>query len=465
MSSFAGSPRIPRKSLYMRRIWPAVVAAGILGATGVAAQTPSSAGPVPLSLADAVKRAAGATAPVELAKLQVEDAQARVREARSALLPSLSASAGWLNHSMNKNSFGIEFPTVPGQAPIPDLIGPFDTYDARFQVRQTILDVPSFLRVKAAGSVVASTDAQQDAASEAAAQRAAAAYLRSARAAAIVAARDADVALAKELESLAEAQTQAGVGTAIDVTRAKTQLVTAQGEAMVAQDRLEQAQIELARALGMDADTRFQLTDSLADLDRITDAPTEPAAAVEAALKRRPELVAEEARLESARQVRRAIRLERLPRLDLAADYGANGPTVGNTIRTGAVGVQLSLPILDGFRREARADEQDAAIRASEVRERDLRQQVEAEVKAALIELRSGMRQREIAAERLRLAEQELSQARERFANGVAGNIEVIDAQSSLIRARDADVDAGYATALARANLAKAVGAARAIRD
>jgi len=59
------------------------------------------------------------------------------------------------------------------------------------------------------------------------------------------------------------------------------------------------------------------------------------------------------------------------------------------------------------------------------------------------------------------LAVEEVSQARERFANGVAGNIEVIDAQSSLVRARETEIDARYATALARVELARAVGVVR----
>ncbi len=66
-----------------------------------------------------------------------------------------------------------------------------------------------------------------------------------------------------------------------------------------------------------------------------------------------------------------------------------------------------------------------------------------------------------VAAEQLRLAADELSQSRQRFKAGVAGNIEVINAQSSLIRARDADIDARFAAASARVSLARAAGVAR----
>jgi len=120
----------------------------------------------------------------------------------------------------------------------------------------------------------------------------------------------------------------------------------------------------------------------------------------------------------------------------------------------------VTVPILDGFRREARIAEQNAAVSESRVRERDLRQQITADVDAALLDLRSAEAQQLVAAERLRLAADELAQARERFKAGVAGNIEVIDAQSNLIRARDTDIDARFAAASARVALARAVGVA-----
>lgn len=441
-----------------------LAAVGVLGGAAVAAaQAPAA--PLPLSLGDAVRKAAGATPAVQLAKLQVDQAEGRLKEARSSLLPRLNASAGWLDRSYNLKTMGLELPTPPGATPLPDLVGPFGTYDARLSVTQTLLDAPSLFRMKAAGAAVETTDAQRQATVEAAAQQAALDYLKAARAAAVVSARREDVALARQLEELAQTETQAGVGTAIDVTRAKTQRVTAEGLLQVAENEAEQAQMALARALGMDPDTRFVLTDSLLELDKQADLPQDAAAAVRTALQRRPELDAVDAAAETASEAKRSIQLERLPRLQLFADYGSSGTRVGDGLGTGQVGLQLSLPILDGFGREARLEEQDAAVRSATVRKADLRQQVEAEVKAALLDLRSGVQQTQIAAERLDLAQQEVAQAKERFANGVAGNIEVIDAQSSLIKARDADIDARYATAVARANLARAEGVARTIHN
>jgi outer membrane protein len=424
----------------------------VLGAAPLAAQGPA---PLRLSFAEAVRRAAGEAPAVELAGLRTDEALARVRQARGALLPSLSFAGGWLNRNFNSKAQGISFPGVP------TIIGPFNAYDARFRVSQTLLDFSSFARVRAARAQVTGSTAEGGAVSEGAAAGAALAYLRTARAAAQVTARQADSAVAGDLVGLAVAQKNAGVSAAIDVTRARTQFVSAVGALLVARNQLDRARIDLARALGLDPWMPIEITDTLAAALPRADLPGRADSLVALALARRPDLTAEVARGDAARTATSAINAERLPRLDVAADYGLSGLTPATSISTRQIGVQVTIPFLDGFRREGRAAEQGAVARESEVRVRDLRQQIAADVQGALLDLASAEAQQVIAAEQLRLAADEMAQARERFAAGVAGNIEVINAQASLLRARDTDIDARFAAATARVALARAAGLAR----
>jgi len=447
-------------SLSSSRRLSAVLAWLVAAPSFLGAQQPATPAPLRLSFADAVRVASGQATPVELATLRATEADARVRQARSALLPSLAISGAWVNRTFNSKSLGISFPTPPGQPGLPELIGPFDNYDGRVRATQTVFDWSSVKRVRAAGAQADGSRAERGATVESAAQTAAAAYLRAARAAAVVAARRADSSIAAELVTLAEAQKRAGVSAAIDVTRARTQLVTAQGLTIIARNELDRARIALARALAIDPATPLELADTLAAGLANAEVPGDRQAAVAAALAGRPDLQAEVARGAAARQTGSAIRAERLPRLDLEADYGVNGLTMPSAISTRQVALQVTVPILDGLHREARIAEQNATVSESRVRERDLRQQIAADVDAALLDLRSAEAQQVVAAERLRLATDELAQARERFKAGVAGNIEVIDAQSNLIRARDTDIDARFAAASARVALARAVGVA-----
>jgi outer membrane protein TolC len=400
---------------------------------------------------------------VELATLRTGEAQARVQQTRSALLPGFSVGAGWVNRTFNSRSLGITFPTPPGVKGLPTLIPPFDNVDARLRLTQTVVDLSSLARVRAARAQVTGTAAEGSAVSEGAAAGAAFAYLRAARATSVVAARQADSSIAAELVGLAQAQKAAGVSAAIDVTRARTQLVVAEGALIVARNQSDRARIDLARTLGIDPATPLALADTLAAALPHADMPATRDTVVAMALARRPDLEAERARGDAARSAKSAILAERLPRLDVEADYGVNGLTPGSSIATRQVAVQVTIPILDGFRREGRTAEQEAVVRETEVRARDLRQQIVADVDGALLDLASAEAQQAIAAERLKLANDELAQARERFKAGVAGNIEVIDAQSSLLRARDTDIDARSAAATARVALARAAGMARSL--
>jgi outer membrane protein len=417
------------------------------------------AGRVPLSLEEAMGRAAGNAPAVLLAGIGIDEAQAQVGEARSALLPHVGASAATMNRTFNLYAMGFSLPTAPGEPPLPALVGPFGSLDARVRMDQTLFDAAGYQRLKAARVAVAGDEAERESAQAAAAQRAALSYLQAGRAEAILEARIADEELAAELLDLARSQVAAGVGTAIDVTRAQTRQVTAAGAVLVAGNEVEQAQIELARSLGIDPSTRFELT---APLDGATAAiaglPSDRDALIELALENRPELKTAAAMGATANAARSAIRAERLPRVDLFADYGVSGLHANDAIATRQIGVQVSVPLLDGFGRRSRMAEQEATIRRVAIRSDDLAEQVKAEVGSALLDLRTGQQEREIAAQRLLLAEQELELARERFANGVANNIELIQAQTTLNQARDAEVAARFTVAVAQTNLARAVG-------
>src|SRR3989454_837359 len=431
----------------------------LLALGAVAARLPAQApAPLRLSFAEAVRRAAGTAPVVELAGLRMSEADARVLQAREEFLPSLALYGSWVTRDFNADALGMPFPP---QFSLPNPVPGFNNYDARVTATQTLFDLSSVARVRAARAQATGTGAERSVVTEGSAHMAALASVRAAGAAASAGARRADSSIAAELVRLAEAQKAAGVSAAIDVTRARTQLVVAEGLLVVTQNESDRARIDLARALGIDPATPLALSDTLASSLGAVDVPVDRNAAVTQAVAARPELLAEVARGVTARRTGSAIAAERLPRISLEGDYGVNGLTVPSAISTRQIALQVSIPLLDGLRREGRLAEQDAIVQESAVRERDLRQQIAGEVDAALLDLRSASAQQTIAAERLRLAADELAQSRERFAAGVAGNIEGINAQSSLIRARDADIDARFGAAVARVALARAVGVAR----
>jgi outer membrane protein len=448
---------------------PAVAAGMLAGAfvpdRALAQESREPGGPPTLTLAEAVSRAAAEATAVRLAGLSVERSEDRVDLARSALLPQISASASTANRTFNLYAMGFSIPQAPGEPPMEALVGPFANLDARVHLSQTLFDPAGYRRVQAARVAVAGEEARRAGVRDAAAHGAAVSYIEAARAVAVLRARRADARISAELLGLAEEQLAAGVSTAIDVTRAGTQDFAAIGAVLVAENRAEQTQIGLARAIGADPTSRFELSDPAGELAAmIASLPSGRAELLALAARRRPELRAVEVMREGAEAARRSVVAERLPRVDLFADYGASGLHVDDAIATRQVGVQVSIPLLDGLGRESRIAEQTMMMQAAAVRTHGVEDAVAAEVDAILLDLRTGEQQVRIAQRRLELAEAELAQARERFENGIASNIELIQAQASLNRARDAGIEARFAIASAQVGLAKAVGAAGDIR-
>jgi outer membrane protein TolC len=207
--------------------------------------------------------------------------------------------------------------------------------------------------------------------------------------------------------------------------------------------------------MGLDLDARIEFTDTLAfkpvDAGSIT-------AALEKARAERAELKAQAQREEIARLNYGSVKAERLPSISAFGNYGSTGAEIAGAVPTRTYGISMKVPVFDGGRRDARRVESLSELRQEQVRTRDLKQQVDLDVRLALDSIRSAASQVETAREGLGLAENELAQARRRYEGGVANSIEVTDAQTRLDRARDNQIAALYNYNLARLDLATATG-------
>jgi outer membrane protein TolC len=448
-------------SLRATRAAARVLFAAALLAPALAAQQPA---PQPLSLADAVRLAARQSALVQSAALRTAQANARVSQSRSAFLPNLDAGATEAENTLNSATFGFNFPTQPGQPPflnpLGQIIGPVTTLDLRARASQTLFDPAALGRLNASKAGAAAVGVGESAAAEQAAVQAAAAYVQALRADAQLSARLADSSLAVDLLGIAQDQLTAGVGVALDVTRAESQLAGVKAQLISARNSQARARLDLARALNLPLDTPFQLTDSLAALDGAAAGAADVDAAVAEAMRRRPDVRGLEAQISAAQAQINAVRDERLPAVNAFGNGGYIGLRINHLLATYTWGIELSVPVFDGNRRDARITEQDAAARDLQVRVRDLQQQVAAEVRGAVLDLSSARQSVDAARERVRLAEQEVSQARDRFRAGVAGNADVITASLSLNASRTQLIDAETAFQAARVALARAEGRA-----
>ncbi|MEP6687070.1 MAG: TolC family protein [Gemmatimonadales bacterium] len=430
----------------MRPVLPMVLLSLLAGGRVAAQQPVVPQGPLTLLEAIALGRSQGVDAAI--AQLNMRTADARVGQRRADLLPTISGNAAITRQTLNLDEFGIPIATGITDA--------FDVYRLQLRASQTIFDASVIGRLRAARDTAVAAGLDARAAGEIAGATAGLAYLRALSARETVRARQADSAIAAELLGQARQLVDAGVSPAIDATRSEVSFGSVRTQLEVARNAADRSRLDLLRALDLPSDTKLELADSLGPGP--LDIPLDPDAAAGFAREHRTELAAEQARTRAARRTLGAVRAEYLPSLGLTGAYQQTGREAGDLGGTYNVQLQLTVPILDGFRRQNRVKEENLRVDIQEIRERDLVNQVETEARQSVLDLGSAQQQVTIADDRLRLAELELSQAQQRFQAGVAGSVETTNAQGSVISARDALIQARVNFGTARVGAYRALG-------
>jgi outer membrane protein TolC len=182
--------------------------------------------------------------------------------------------------------------------------------------------------------------------------------------------------------------------------------------------------------------------------------------ALDRAYKARPDYQAALERVKAAESARAAIVGDALPSVRVNADYGILGLTPSDSHQTFAVTGLLNVPIFQGGRTKGRLLEADADLRSRRAELDDLRGGIYYDLKTAFMDLQATGEQLQVATRARDVAGTTLTQARDRFAAGVANNIEVIQAQEAVSVANERYITALYLNSVGKAVLARDLGTA-----
>jgi outer membrane protein TolC len=428
---------------------PAGAANPFLG--GVPGGEPT-AGTLSLTLVDAVRRGLAHNLGAILAAQSVRAAEAGRDLTRGGLLPALDLSIYGVRQEINLEAYG--FPVAPGQSPV---VGPFNVGDARVRLTQPILDLAASDRARAGGQGLEAAKHGYRDVREMVVMTCASLYLEAALGASRIEAARTQDAVAVALLDRAQRLRESGVVAGIEVLRARVQLEAQRQRVIFCENEFAKQKLALARAIGMPLRQEFDLADALA----YTPGPVPSAdAAVEEALRSRPDLMQAEAALRAAEETRRAGHDDGLPSIRFDADYGWIGPTTDRLERTFSVAAGMRIPLFEGGRIKANALQDDASLQQARARRDDFRARIEYDVRTALLDVEAAGERAKVAREALDLADEQLRQSQDRFASGVAGNLEVVQAQDALATASENYLTALYAHNSARLALSRAVGGA-----
>jgi outer membrane protein TolC len=222
-----------------------------------------------------------------------------------------------------------------------------------------------------------------------------------------------------------------------------------------AANEFEKAKLQLARAIGLPLGQNFALDANLPGLPT-PDITLEQA--IEQAYKSRPDYQAALERVRAAEATRRAVVGGGLPSVRVNADYGEIGLSPSDSQITYAVAGVVTIPIFQGGRLRGRLIEADADLRQRRAEAEDLKAAIYYEVRTAFLDLEATSQQLQTGTRARELAAQQLTQARDRFAAGVASNIEVVQAQDAVAVASEQFIAAQYGYVLARGAVVRGVG-------
>jgi outer membrane protein TolC len=428
----------------------------LLFAAVACAQT--AVAPPGLTLAQAVDQALKNNLQTNLAQERTAESRAQRGIGLSSLLPNVSGAAYQMSLTENLAAQGLTAAAFhfPG---LPAFLGPFDRFDARFQVVQSLFNLASIRRYQATRYGVQMAEQQRRLAEQQVTTATALAYIELLGTGQSVAAAEANVQLARQLLDLATNQRNAGIATGLDVARAETRLAGQQVQLAQARTNLDTARLNLLRITGSPLGAQLSPADAMRFEPQL---PPEAGEAVRQALDGRLELSVASEQLRIAEAERKTAIGGWVPSVSAFGDYGSSGLKPNEVdLPTRSIGVRIDVPIFDGGRTRSEVQAATSRVHQAEMQLSDLRAAVEKDVRQALDNLATREDQMRAAQKNLDLAQRELSLAQDRFRNGVADNIEVTTAQTALEDARQIAVSSLAQFNVARLNLFSALGRAR----
>jgi len=390
-----------------------------------------------------------------LSSEDIRSARGQRWEQLSALLPQATA-APFINASqINLSELGISF-HLPGVT-LPSSVGPFSYFDARVSVSQLLFDWKALNNARAATQSLKSAEYTYKDARDLVVLAVGFTYLQTIADEARVQTAEAQVQTAQAIYSQASDQVNAGTSPAIDELRAKVELQTRQQQLIQAKNDLSIQKLTVARVIGLAPGQEFELSDK-SPYQKFEGMTVEDA--LQRAYAARSDYQAAAAEVRAAEFSRKAAVAGYFPSLSFNSDYGTGGSHPSTATQVFDVRGTLSIPIFLGGRVHGQVLEADAKLRQSQERLANLRGQIDADVRTALLNLQSSAELVEVARSNIELADATLAQSRDRFSAGVTDTVEVTQSQEAVASAHEQFISSLYNFNYAKISLARVLGIA-----
>lgn len=451
-TAYAQLPGISRPATQTETQSPAPPSTAPRTPTGFSGSVPTGdvVTEISLSLRDALNRALKYNLALVEGGENIRQRRAQRLLALSQLLPTVTARPQITEQQLNLAAFGFPLP-----AGTPSVVGPFKVIDARGLLSNN-LSIQSWRNYRAGSESVRAAELTLQDARDQVVEVVIDLYLQATAASARITAAGAQVKTAEQLYRQAVDRKNAGTAPGIDVLRSQVEMQTQQQRLIFYEGEFEKQKLAIARAIGLPPGQQFRLTEDVPYAPLPADVTVE--SSLTEAYRSRADYRAADALVRAAELTVSGARAARLPSLSLTGDYGVIGPSADQLHGTFSVGVAANIPIFEGARIRAQVEQTQSELSQRKSEREDLRGRIDAEVRTAFLNIRTASRQVEVARSNVDLANQQLIQAKDRFAAGVTNNLEVVQAQDAVATADENLISSLYSYSTAKASLARARG-------
>lgn len=413
-------------------------------------QTTTRQEATPLSLAQAEAIALKNNPQISIEKLNALVAQQYVREARSALLPNayLSVTAVAANPGSRIAAGGLNnpvlFPRAAAGAAASQLITDFG--------RTTNLLSSSEYRAKAENETSAATTADIILAVDQA-------YFNTLETKALVDVAEQTISARQTLVDKIKALTDAKLRSDLDLSFTNVDLARAKLLLLEARNNYDTSRSALSAILGYSDQQDFVLVE---ELPAVTPPPLDPLPLIQQALQQRPEVASAQNEVEAAQKFGSAEHDLLRPSISALGVVG-EAPVRDNHIPNwyGAVGVNINIPVFNGFLFNARAKAADLQTEVARQKLMALRNNIARDVRNTWQDSNRAFERLEVTRQLREQSSLALDLAQQRYNLGLSSIVEFSQAELGKTEADIADTDAKYQYRLTQIVLAYSISAPR----
>lgn len=425
----------------------------------VYAQTPTKHA---FTIQQAVEYAAKNNVQVKNALLNIQSQQQTNREITASALPNVTGSAGITDYiTIPTSLLPGEIFGQPAGTYIPVRFGTKYNSSATIQLQQLLFDGQVFIALQARATSIEFQTKNKEVTEEVIKTNIHKIYYQLVLSKTQLDLLDANIARLEKLKHDAGELYKNGFAEKLDLDKISVQLANLQTEKTKALNSISIGYLGLKTLMGMPVKDTLVLTDKISDEQVKEDFSNDTA--YQYTDRKEFQYLSLGKKLNEFNIKR--YQLSYIPTLSLTGLYSKNAQRnkfdifgKGDWFSTAYVGVNLSVPIFDGFARSSRIKRSRIELKQTENQLENLKLAIDSEVEQAKINFKSALATMTTQKKNMELAEAVYNQTKKKFEVGTGSNTEITAAQTDLVTAQTNYISSLYSAIIAKVDYQKATG-------